>query len=95
MLADIQKKVRAAKAGGLIVISCSDPRVTVHEYLGLKRGEAALILNAGGRAAEAMATINTLDTIVDVSAIMIVHHTGTLSAPAFCFDAPSPGSGLS
>jgi carbonic anhydrase len=85
MLGDIRKKVQASGKGGLIIISCSDPRVKVHEYLGLKRGEAAVIYNAGGRAAEAMASINTLDAIAGVGAIMIVHHTGM----SVCFPTPT------
>ena len=76
MLGDIRKKIRASGKGGLVIISCSDPRVKVHEYMGLKRGEAAVIYNAGGRAAAAMPSINTLDAIAGIGAIMVVHHTG-------------------
>ncbi|OAP65463.1 hypothetical protein AYL99_01435 [Fonsecaea erecta] len=61
---------------GTIVLSCSDPRVIPEQFLGMgPSAPAAVIRNAGGRAMDAMRSIQVLNTIAPIGLIAIVHHT--------------------
>jgi len=75
VLSDVRKKIRGSGVGGLVILSCSDPRVIPEQYFEMGRGEAAIIRNAGGRASDAIRSICTLDAIVELGTIIVVHHT--------------------
>ena len=57
-------------------MSCSDPRVIPEKFMGVDAGPNAVIRNAGGRAMDAMRTLQVLNTINPLGLIMVVHHTG-------------------
>ncbi|EPE24950.1 beta-carbonic anhydrase, cab [Glarea lozoyensis ATCC 20868] len=61
--------------GTMAIISCSDPRVCPEEFLGIKRGEALVIRNAGGRAVEAIRSLEVMGTIGAIQLIVVIHHT--------------------
>lgn len=46
------------------------------KFLGLETGPSAVIRNAGGRAMDAMRSLQVLNTINPLGLIMVVHHTG-------------------
>jgi len=75
-LVDVRKKLRGSGSpGGVVILSCSDPRVVPEKYFDLKKGDAAIVRNAGGRASDAVRSILTLDAIAGLQAILVVHHT--------------------
>ncbi|MFE2823382.1 carbonic anhydrase [Streptomyces sp. NPDC059271] len=71
--------------GNMMVIGCVDPRVDPGRVLGIKRGEAAMIRNVGGRITPA--TLRTMRMLSKVGAanpdgkasgpwnLVILHHT--------------------
>lgn len=54
-------------------VSCIDHRVIPEQFLGIDR-EVPILRNAGGRAKEAIFDIAVLDTIIDVTEIVVIHH---------------------
>ncbi|KIY03210.1 uncharacterized protein Z520_01677 [Fonsecaea multimorphosa CBS 102226] len=71
-------------AKGTVILSCSDPRVIPERFMGLDfENPAAVIRNAGGRAMDAMRTLQVLNTITPLDLIIVVHHTdcGTTHVP--------------
>jgi carbonic anhydrase len=57
------------------VLTCIDARVDLYALLGLKPGEANLIRNAGGRAADAIRSLVVATTLLGIKEIAVVHHT--------------------
>ncbi|OQV00996.1 hypothetical protein CLAIMM_06420 isoform 1 [Cladophialophora immunda] len=69
---------------GTVILSCSDPRVIPEQFMGLgPERPAAIIRNAGGRAMDAIRTLQVLNTITPLDLIIVVHHTdcGTTHVP--------------
>lgn len=75
-LITMAKGARASGAG-VIVLSCSDPRLNPYQVFGVDPTLKGLtmIRNAGGRAFDAIRTISALQTIGDAKAIVVMHHT--------------------
>ncbi|KAM0709049.1 hypothetical protein Q7P35_003085 [Cladosporium inversicolor] len=68
-------KTRASGEGG-IVISCADPRVPCDQILGFDETiNPAVVRNAGGRVSDAIRTIAVMQTIIEPSWIIVMHHT--------------------
>ncbi|KIW89451.1 uncharacterized protein Z519_09607 [Cladophialophora bantiana CBS 173.52] len=69
---------------GTVILSCSDPRVNPEQFMALgPERPAAVIRNAGGRAMDAMRSVQVLNTITPLGLIIVVHHTdcGTTHVP--------------
>ncbi|KAL2825851.1 carbonic anhydrase [Aspergillus pseudoustus] len=63
------------KRGAICIISCADARANPEEFLGLRRGEALVVRNAGGRAADALRSLEVMGTIGAIDLIVVVHHS--------------------
>jgi carbonic anhydrase len=72
------EKVRPTRAG-IIVISCSDPRLDPTQMFGNDKAvRATHVRNAGGRAADALRSLAVLGSLSNPGMVVVVHHTGTL-----------------
>ncbi|KAF1998102.1 hypothetical protein P154DRAFT_524405 [Amniculicola lignicola CBS 123094] len=61
---------------GVVVLSCSDPRLNPYQVLGLDPTlKATMVRNAGGRAFDAIRTLAALQTIGRPGTIAVMHHT--------------------
>ncbi|KAH8648620.1 carbonic anhydrase [Xylariales sp. PMI_506] len=67
----------ASKAGnGVIVLSCSDPRLHPEMIFGIDASiKATMIRNAGGRAFDAIRTVSVLQAIGGAKMVVVIHHT--------------------
>lgn len=71
-MAKTMQKSRA----GVIVLSCSDPRLYPEHILGLDSTlKATMVRNAGGRVFDAIRTLAVLQTIGSPGTIVVMHHT--------------------
>ncbi|KAH7420211.1 carbonic anhydrase, partial [Cadophora sp. MPI-SDFR-AT-0126] len=61
--------------GAVFILTCADARINPNEFLGLKRGEAVVIRNAGGRAMDAFRTLQVMGTFAPISLIVVIHHS--------------------
>ena len=57
------------------VVACMDARLDPAKALGLEEGDAHVIRNAGGRAAEALRSLAISQQLLGTNAVVIVHHT--------------------
>ncbi|KAK4935064.1 hypothetical protein LTR10_023796 [Elasticomyces elasticus] len=65
-----------ASGKGVVVLSCSDPRLNPYQILGLDHTlKATMVRNAGGRVFDAIRTLATLQTIGAPGTIVVMHHT--------------------
>ncbi|KAF2498717.1 carbonic anhydrase [Lophium mytilinum] len=61
---------------GVVVISCSDPRLNPYQILGIDPTlKATMVRNAGGRVFDAIRTLAVLQTIGAPGTIVVMHHT--------------------
>ncbi len=61
----------------LAVLACMDARLTVEEVLGLRRGEAHIIRNAGGLATDdAIRSLVISQHLLGTEEIIVIEHTG-------------------
>ncbi|KAK4959079.1 hypothetical protein LTR10_003878 [Elasticomyces elasticus] len=61
---------------GVVVLSCSDPRLNPYQILGLDQTlKATMVRNAGGRVFDAIRTLAVLQTIGAPGTIIVMHHT--------------------
>ncbi|KAJ9609723.1 hypothetical protein H2200_006051 [Cladophialophora chaetospira] len=61
---------------GVVVLSCSDPRLNPYQILGIDPTlKATMVRNAGGRAFDAIRTLSVLQTIGNPGTIVVMHHT--------------------
>lgn len=59
----------------LIVLACMDARLHPEKFLGLEEGDAHVIRNAGGRAADALRSIIISHKLLGTREIVVIHHT--------------------
>jgi carbonic anhydrase len=59
----------------LAVLICMDARIDPAKILGLKDGDAHVIRNAGGRAADALRSLAISCEMFGIREILVVHHT--------------------
>jgi carbonic anhydrase len=71
---------------GIAVVTCIDGRINAHAILGLQPGEANVIRNAGGRAADAVRSLAVSQHILGTREIVLMFHTDCGQA-AFGTDA--------
>ncbi|PMD63488.1 carbonic anhydrase [Hyaloscypha bicolor E] len=66
-----------ATGAGVVVLSCSDPRLNPYQILGIdgKTVKATMVRNAGGRVFDAIRTLAVLQTIGQPGTIVVMHHT--------------------
>ena len=57
------------------VVACMDARLDPAKALGLEEGDAHVIRNAGGRAADALRSLAISQQLLGTEAVLIVHHT--------------------
>jgi carbonic anhydrase len=57
------------------VVACMDARLDPAKALGLEEGDAHVIRNAGGRAADALRSLVISQRLLGTQAILVVHHT--------------------
>src|SRR6478672_3570632 len=57
------------------VLTCMDARIDPARALGLEEGDAHVIRNAGGRAADALRSLIISEQLLGTTHIVIVHHT--------------------
>ncbi|KAI0292332.1 carbonic anhydrase [Multifurca ochricompacta] len=60
----------------LVIITCMDARIDPAAHLGLKEGDAHVIRNAGGVAADAIRSIVISQRLLETHEIAVFHHTG-------------------
>ncbi|KAH6718747.1 carbonic anhydrase [Leptodontidium sp. MPI-SDFR-AT-0119] len=69
------EQMRATKQG-VVVLSCSDPRLNPYQVLGIDTTlKATMVRNAGGRVLDAIRTLAILQTIGNPGTIVVMHHT--------------------
>lgn len=59
----------------LAVVTCMDARLDPATFLGLNAGDAHIIRNAGGRAADAIRSLVISQQLLGTRAIAVIHHT--------------------
>ncbi len=59
----------------LAVITCMDARLDPAKFLGLEEGDAHIIRNAGGRAADAIRSLIISQQLLGTREIAVIHHT--------------------
>src|SRR4051812_7105733 len=64
-----------APARKVAVITCMDSRMNPLKILGLEDGDANVIRNAGGRAADAIRTLVISQQLLGTREIAVIHHT--------------------
>ena len=57
------------------VLACMDARLDPARALGLEEGDAHVIRNAGGRAADALRSLVISEQLLGTNTIVIIHHT--------------------
>src|SRR6266704_5041962 len=57
------------------VLVCMDARIDPARLLGLEEGDAHVIRNAGGRAADALRSLIISEQLLGTNTIVILHHT--------------------
>ncbi|HEY5002699.1 MAG TPA: carbonic anhydrase [Ktedonobacteraceae bacterium] len=57
------------------VLACMDARLDPARILGLEEGDAHVIRNAGGRAADALRSLVISEQLLGTNTIVILHHT--------------------
>ncbi|KAF2466482.1 carbonic anhydrase [Lindgomyces ingoldianus] len=65
-----------ASGVGVVVLSCSDPRLNPYQILGIDPTlKATMVRNAGGRVFDAIRTLSVSQTIGTPGTIVVMHHT--------------------
>jgi carbonic anhydrase len=59
----------------LAVVACMDARLDPAKALGLDEGDAHVIRNAGGRAADALRSLVISQQLLGTNEVIVVHHT--------------------
>ncbi len=57
------------------VLTCMDARLDPARMLGLEEGDAHVIRNAGGRAADAVRSLVISEQLLGTTTIVVIHHT--------------------
>ena len=59
----------------IAVVTCMDARLDPARFLGLEEGDAHMIRNAGGRAADAIRSLVISQQLLGTREIVLIHHT--------------------
>src|SRR5215470_5668082 len=59
----------------LAVVTCMDARLDPAKFLGLSEGDAHVIRNAGGRAADAIRSLVISQQLLGTREVVVIHHT--------------------
>ncbi len=59
----------------IAVVACMDARLDPAKFLGLQEGDAHIIRNAGGRAADAIRSLVISQQLLGTREIAVIHHT--------------------
>jgi carbonic anhydrase len=59
----------------LAVVACMDARLDPAKALGLEEGDAHIIRNAGGRAADALRSLVISQRLLGTQEVLVLHHT--------------------
>jgi carbonic anhydrase len=66
----------APPARRVAVVTCMDARIMPSRLLGLEEGDAHVIRNAGGRAADALRSLVVSQRLLGTNEVMLIHHAG-------------------
>lgn len=66
-----------------MIVSCADPRVVPESIFGLNVGEAIVIRNAGGNLQQALPELLAIDTVLKLTDVVIIRHTGKSFSSTF------------
>jgi carbonic anhydrase len=64
----------APPARRVAIVTCMDARLIPSEMLGLRAGDAHVIRNAGGRAADALRSLVISQRLLGTTEVMVIHH---------------------
>src|ERR671911_2836042 len=64
-----------APAKQVAIVACMDARLDPARALGLEEGDAHVIRNAGGRAADALRSLVISQRLLGTQEVLVVHHT--------------------
>src|SRR5882762_3031490 len=74
--ADFQKgDLPLPPARKVAVLTCMDARIDPARALGLEEGDAHVIRNAGGRAADGLRSLIISEQLLGTNEIVVIHHT--------------------
>lgn len=59
----------------IAIITCMDARIDVFKMFNLSLGDAHVIRNGGGRAADALRSLIASEQVLKTNEVMVVHHT--------------------
>jgi carbonic anhydrase len=65
----------ASSARKVAVVTCMDARLDPAQFLGLSPGDAHVIRNAGGRAADAIRSLVISQHLLSTREVVVIHHT--------------------
>src|SRR5256886_12330584 len=65
----------APPARKVAVVTCMDARLDPAQFLGLSAGDAHVIRNAGGRAADAIRSLVISQHLLGTREVVVIHHT--------------------
>src|SRR5947209_17219949 len=65
----------APPARKVAVVTCMDARLDPAQFLGLSAGDAHVIRNAGGRAADAIRSLVISQQLLGTREVVVIHHT--------------------
>jgi carbonic anhydrase len=75
-VADFSKGgLTAPPARKVAILTCMDARLDPAKFLGLEEGDAHVIRNAGGRAADAIRSLVISQQLLGTREVVVVHHT--------------------
>ena len=57
-----------------VILTCMDARLDPARFLGLQEGDAHVIRNAGGRAADALRSLVISEQLLGTETIVVIHH---------------------
>jgi len=57
------------------ILTCMDARLDPARFAGLREGDAHVIRNAGGRAADALRSLVISEELLGTKSIVVIHHT--------------------
>jgi carbonic anhydrase len=70
-----QGSLPSRPARQVAVVTCMDARLDQAQFLGLAAGDAHVIRNAGGRAADALRSLVLSQLLLGTREVVVIHHT--------------------
>lgn len=74
-LGEFQQQLASVGGKVTFIIGCADPRAIPEYFLKLSVGEAVVVRNAGGRAADALRSLYLIGSALPIGLVVVIHHT--------------------